>query len=205
MVQTNVLNYSVQKIVGEVSEGKVKKICENGFSMSNFIVGQFAQFVYTRTGDILIVAQNQIIYAATAANVDSCIANPGKIIDVFSIILDILMLDVSNANIEMTLERTYPSKVNTFRRSLSLLREDFSTSIGSQFIGFRIPFIRENFQGEARFEPFFSDSSRYFLGCKMITKQPCKIEEAGSMWANMTKMITEELEPLVGRLFGEEG
>ena len=201
---THVLNYSIQKIVGEVSEGKVKKICENGFSVSNFINGQFAQFVHTGTGDILILAQNQIVYAVTAANVDSCLADSGKVVDVFGIILGILMLEGSNSNVEMALERSYPSHGNTFQRSLSLLREDFSTSIGSQFIGFRIPFIKEVFQGEVRMEPFFSDPSRYFLGCKMVTRQPCKIEEATRIWTDMTKMITEELEPLVGRLFEEE-
>lgn len=204
MAQTHVLNYSIQKIVGEVSESKVKKICENGFSVSNFIVGQFAQFVYTRTGDILIVAQNQIVYAAIATNVDACLTNPGRITDVFATILGILMLEGSSSNIEMAFERSYPSEGNTFQRSISLLSEDFPSNIGSQTVAFRIPFVKEIFQGEARIEPFFSDPSLYFLGCKMVTKLPCKIEEATMIWTNMTKMITEELEPLVGRLFKGE-
>ena len=166
--------------------------------------GQLAQFTETKTGNGLVVAQNQITYIPSIINAEGYFANPGKVIDAFIKVMDILMLD-GETMMNIALERSYETTWDTSATSLGLLinREQI-TSIGSSAIGLRIPFLRDDIHGELKIEPFFSLPTRYYLGCNCATVKPHPISEAQEIFTRMLGLITDEFEVLAKNIFEGE-
>lgn len=200
LIQTHVFTFSLLKQVGEISDGKIKKIADNGFTLVNVIPGQIAQFTEMKTGNGLVIAQNQITCVPSINNADDYFANPEKVIETFVKIMDILMLD-GNTILNIAIERSYETSRDTLETSLNLLsNKELITNIGSKAIGLRIPFLRDDIQGELKIEPFFSLPTRYFLACNCTTNKPSPLAEAEVIYKKMTKLI-EEFEALAKNIF----
>lgn len=200
-VQTHVFTFSLLKQVGEISGGKIKKIIDNGFSLASVVSGQIAQFTEMKTGNVLVLAQNQITYIPSINNLDEYFANPDKVVEAFIKIMDILLLD-GDTILNITLERSYETSNDTLETSINLLtKKELVTNIGSKAIGLRIPFSRDDIQGELRIEPFFALPTRYFLACNCSTTKPHSLTDALIIFKKMTKLITEEFEVLAKDIF----
>lgn len=207
LVENHLLNLNVLTQIGEISEKKIKQLKNHGFELKKQVPGQFAQFQEMRTDNTIVVAQNEIVYAANASSFEAIMSNPGVAVDIFVRVLDILLLDGDSVVLKISFERSYPADHNTFDQSWKMLDSsvgDVIRASGAKAVGLRIPFEKEMFSGEYKIEPFFSNPSRYFLACGIQTQKPASLDHATHLFGQMLGLISDEFDPMIIDLFKRE-
>lgn len=200
MHQNHLLNLSLIKTIGEISDKKVNSIVAKGFPLANFVPGEVAQF-NGKNGDFIIISKNQISYIPNIAQIDEVLKDQSVGLEIFNTFLDTLLLDGAS-HIRFDFERSYPADKNTSKKSLELLKDSLPiTEIGSEAVGLRIPYRDEYFQGELRIEPFFKDNMRYFLACNLQSINLFQQEQIIEAFSSIIKLVNTKFEPITINLF----
>src|SRR4051812_32463163 len=105
-VETHAFNIIILKAIGDISEKKIKQVSQLGYklivNMNNLVV----HFTELETSNTVLLSQQQIVYGAIAANVNSLMQNPEQAINSMEKVLDALLLD-NQYILQVKLERSY--------------------------------------------------------------------------------------------------
>jgi len=189
--QTHTLAFTLQKVIGELSEKRIEKLQENGYHLAQRINPEAVVFITSDNNQQLILSQNSITCTINLDIVDEIINEPSSIISVFRKVLDILLLDPSGA-INFQAERSHDNPVNTFDKSWEFLNSkgDFFEE-GAISVGFRIPIIlsEKDIRGDIRIEPFLADSSKYFVSCALQTEKVYDLDHLAQKLNDMVRLF----------------
>lgn len=189
--QTHTLAFTLQKVIGELSEKRLGQLLDNGYHLVQRINSEAVVFLTPDKNEQLILSPNSITCTINVDIVEEFINKPSSIVPVFETVLDILLLDPSGA-INFQAERSHDNSVNTFDKSWEFLNSkgDFFEE-GAISIGFRIPIVlpEQDIRGDIRIEPFLADSSKFFVSCALQTEKVYDMDQ-----------LTQKLDQMV-RLF----
>ncbi|APB77368.1 hypothetical protein PPYC2_21525 [Paenibacillus polymyxa] len=193
----HVYSISIMTTVGEISEKKIETIKNLGLIVETLEIGQSASFRIQETGDLIMIAPNQISFAKTGDNIDDF--NADWISEWFNKILDILLLDRKYA-LQFFVQRSFKAnKGLSTETAKEFLKNDVELLFdGSLSVAYRIPFKKDNFQGEVRIEPFFANPEEYFVSVVANSQ----IVGSSSQFINeMASFVNDEIQPIAHKLF----
>ncbi len=201
-----VLNFSLLKTVGEISEKKINLFINEGYELVSTVSEQMALFKDPNTGYQILIGQNQVTLGVDSNTMGEVMKNLHLIQAQLEKILDTLLLD-NKVVLEVVVEKKYLGENDTFQQSLNTLNSDYREriiEIGGKSVALRVPIQYENYNGEIRFEPFFKEPGNYFLSSRMLTNGIVSVEDCTDFIREILSYINQKAEPMLKFIFARE-
>lgn len=179
--QIHTLSIALDKEIGELSEKRVSLLSERGFQVIQKVDGQLVVVVSGDGSYQLHITPNNIICALKLELVESFFNEPDEYFGIFSEVIDTLMLNPEGI-IGFQIEKSYDAPQDTLERAWTFLSdpEPLMFNGGAISVGYRIPLAYKDYslRGEVKIEPFFADSSKYFISLVLQSEVSSSLDRA---------------------------